>query len=34
MKPNGEDGLRAQLLADAADDAARDGKSRTLSTII
>jgi myo-inositol 2-dehydrogenase/D-chiro-inositol 1-dehydrogenase len=31
MKPDGEDGLRAQLLADAADEAARDGKSRNLS---
>ena len=34
MKPDGEDGLRAQLLADAADEAARDGKSRTFSAII
>ena len=31
MKPDGEDGLRAQLLADAADEAARDGKSRNLT---
>ena len=31
LKPDGEDGLRAQLLADPADDAARDGKSRHLT---
>ena len=33
MRPSGIDGLKAQMLADAADAAARDGQPRQLSSL-